>query len=411
MGKELAESSPAAHEVFARADEALGWAISSLCFDGPESELALTAHTQPAILTVSLAVLAAIEEAYPGLVPAHAAGHSLGEYSALVAAGALSLEDAVRVVHARGRAMQAAVPEGTGGMAAIMGGDAEAVRALCAAAAEGEVLEPVNFNAPGQTVVAGHATAIARAVGLAGTRNLKGVPLKVSAPFHSSLMQPAALAVEQALAGISVSEPRFPVVSNVDAAPNSDQGRIPGLLIRQVDHPVLWEQSVRRLVELGATHALEIGPGEVLARLSKRIAKTLPVLSVGGQEGLCHRHQPRAARDALAATFFPRRCTLAEIPSIVSNVLIAACKGPTWHGRGAHGSSGSHHAFCRCVWFLRLEGLDRLGQVIPAASEVCVAARQPLGLQVGTTAAFAAGGSFAAIWWVPPGARSTSNGY
>ncbi len=281
MGKALAESSPAAREVFARADEALGWAVSRLCFDGPESELMLTAHTQPAILTVSLAVLGAIREAYPGLTPAYAAGHSLGEYSALVSADALSLEDAVRVVHARGRAMQQAVPEGTGGMAAVMGGDADAVRELCREAAQGEVLTPANFNAAGQVVIAGHATAIARAVGLAASRNLKAVPLKVSAPFHCSLMQPAAHAVERALAGISVAKPRFPIMTNVEATPNTDESRTPGLLVQQVDHPVLWEQSVRRLVELGATHALEIGPGKVLAGLTKRIAKTLPVLSVG----------------------------------------------------------------------------------------------------------------------------------
>jgi [acyl-carrier-protein] S-malonyltransferase len=286
MGKALAESSPAAREVFARADAALGWALSELCFEGPECELMLTARTQPAILAVSLAALGAIKEACLGIAPAFAAGHSLGEWSALVAAGAISLEDGLRAVEARGRAMQAAVPEGTGGMAAIMGGDREAVQALCDAAAEGEVLAPANFNAPGQVVIAGHAGAVARAVGLAGNHKLKAVPLKVSAPFHCALMKPAVRAVEEALARTGVFDLRFPVVSNVDASPNTDPGRVPGLLVRQVDSPVLWEQSVRRLVELGATHALEIGPGQVLSGLGKRIAKSLPVLSVGDPAGV-----------------------------------------------------------------------------------------------------------------------------
>ncbi len=281
MGKALVDSSAAAREVFARADRALGWSISRLCFEGPEGELMLTANTQPAILTVSLAAVAALREAYPGIAPSYAAGHSLGEYSALAAAGVLSLEDAVRLVHARGRAMQAAVAEGVGGMAAVIGGDRERVQALCEAAADGQVLSPANFNAPGQVVVAGHAEAIARAVGLAAARGLKAVPLKVSAPFHCTLMEPAALAVERELAKITLSPPRFPIVSNVDAAPNSDPQRIRLLLVQQVSSPVLWEPSVRRLVDLGATHALEIGPGQVLTGLGKRIAKTLPVLGVG----------------------------------------------------------------------------------------------------------------------------------
>jgi [acyl-carrier-protein] S-malonyltransferase len=286
MGSQWAQASAAAREVFARADAALGWSVSNLCFAGPERELTLTANAQPAILTTSLAVLAALRERYPKLVPAYAAGHSLGEYSALVAAGALSLEDAVRLVHTRGKAMQSAVPEGQGGMAAVMGGSPEVVAELCRETAQGEVLSPANYNAPGQIVVAGHAGAVGRLVEQAGHRKLKAVLLKVSAPFHCALMRPAAVALERALASIDFSPPTFPVVSNVEALPNREPSRWPELLVRQVDGPVLWEQSVRRLVELGAAQALEIGPGQVLAGLVKRIDKTLSVLSIGEPDAL-----------------------------------------------------------------------------------------------------------------------------
>jgi [acyl-carrier-protein] S-malonyltransferase len=193
MGKELYAASAAAREVWERADAALGFSLKNLCFEGPEAELTLTKHAQPAIVTTSIATLAAIREAWPSLaLPACAAGHSLGEYSALVASGALGFEDAVRLVHLRGQAMQEAVPAGLGGMAAIMGGDAAAVEALCRDAAEGEVVSPANFNAPGQIVISGHRTAVARAAALAGERKLKAIVLNVSAPFHCSLMAPAA---------------------------------------------------------------------------------------------------------------------------------------------------------------------------------------------------------------------------
>ena len=287
MGRALASASPGAAQVFERADRALGFSISALCFEGPEAELTLTKHTQPAIVATSLATLAAIREAVPNLpMPAFSAGHSLGEYSALVAAGALSLEDAVRIVHLRGRAMQEAVPEGEGAMAALMGGDRAAVEALCAEAAQGDVVSPANFNAPGQIVISGHKRAVDRAVALSGDRKLKAIPLKVSAPFHCALMAPAARAVEAALADLPFAAPQFPVVANVTAEPNSDAGLAKALLVRQIDGPVLWQQTVSWMAEAGISHALEIGPGKVLAGLVKRIDKRIAVLSVGDAESI-----------------------------------------------------------------------------------------------------------------------------
>ena len=296
MGKALFDSSAAAREVFERADAALGWPISRLCFEGPESDLTLTKNTQPAIVTTSIAALAALREAHPDLgEPALAAGHSLGEYSALVASGALSLEDAVRLVHLRGKAMQDAVPEGQGAMAAIMGGDADAVQKLCAQAAEGEVVSPANFNAPGQIVIAGHAAAVARAAKLAGEHKLKAIPLKVSAPFHCALMEPAARAIESALRSIELSPLAFPVVSNVEARPNQDPSHVADLLVRQIDGPVLWEQSVAFMAEHGVRRALEIGPGKVLAGLVKRIDKRIAVHPAGDPDSIA------AASDLLSS--------------------------------------------------------------------------------------------------------------
>jgi len=287
MGKAFYESSPAARGVFARADSALGESLSGLCFEGPEGDLVLTANTQPAILTTSIAALAAIREAIPALPdPAFAAGHSLGEYSALVSSGALGFEDAVRLVRLRGQAMQAAVPEGQGAMAAILGGDEAAVRALCVDASAGEVVTPANFNSPGQIVIAGHATAVARARELAPARKLKAIPLPVSAPFHCTLMAPAARAVEAALAGVTLHPMRFPVVANVNATENREPGKAKELLVRQMDGAVLWEQSMRRLVDAGVTHALEIGPGKVLAGLARKIDKGLEIVSVSDPDGI-----------------------------------------------------------------------------------------------------------------------------
>jgi [acyl-carrier-protein] S-malonyltransferase len=273
--------------VFARADAALGFSISRLCFEGPQDELTLTKNAQPAIVTASIAALSALREAWPELpLPRFALGHSLGEYSALVAAGALTLEDAVRLVHLRGSAMQEAVPPGQGAMAAIMGGEPASVAALCEEAAAGEVLSPANFNAPGQIVISGAASAVARAVELAGARKLKAIPLKVSAPFHCALMAPAARAVEAALGRIALGALAFPVVANVDAKPNTESARVPELLVRQIDAPVRWEESVAGVAGAGVTRALEIGPGKVLAGLVKRIDKRIAVQGVFEPEKL-----------------------------------------------------------------------------------------------------------------------------
>jgi [acyl-carrier-protein] S-malonyltransferase len=287
MGRELHDASPAARAVFERADAALGWSLSGLCFEGPEPELLLTANAQPAILTASIAALAALREAWPELpTPAFGAGHSLGEYSALVAADALELEQAVILVHLRGRAMQEAVPEGEGAMAAIVGGDAEAVEALCALAAESQIVTCANFNAPGQIVIAGHKAAVDRATKLAPDHKLKGIPLKVSAPFHSPLMAPAARVLEQALTETAVRPLSFPVVTNVLAEPNAARESVARLLVQQVDGPVLWEQSIRHMAEAGVTRALEIGPGSVLAGLIKRIDKRISVFGVSDPKGV-----------------------------------------------------------------------------------------------------------------------------
>lgn len=287
MGKALHDASPAAREIFARADAALGFSISKLCFEGPAPELTLTKHTQPAILTASIATLAAVREAHPNLtLPSFAAGHSLGEYSALVASSALSLEDAVRLVHLRGRAMQEAVPEGVGAMAAILGGDRAAIEELCRDAANGEPLSPANFNAPGQVVISGAASAVKRASALASERKLKAIPLNVSAPFHCALMAPAARAVEKALESVAVGPLSFPVVSNVEASANSEASQVASLLVRQIDGPVRWDESISAMAEAGVTKALEIGPGKVLAGLVKRIDKRIQVLSVSDPDGI-----------------------------------------------------------------------------------------------------------------------------
>jgi [acyl-carrier-protein] S-malonyltransferase len=285
MGRALWEASPAARSVFEAADEALGEHFSRLIFEGPADDLTQTANAQPAILTASIAALAALREAHPDVpAPRFAAGHSLGEYSALVAAGVLDLRTAVRLVRLRGEAMQRAVPSGIGAMAAIMGGDAAAVEALCADVRSElgteAVLSPANFNAPGQIVIAGHANAVAKASEIAGTRKLKAVPLKVSAPFHCALMSPAADVVAHALAAVPFEKFRFPVVSNVDAQPNMDPARARELLVRQIASPVRWQESMEYVATQGATIAFEIGPGRVLAGLARKAAPGLDVKPV-----------------------------------------------------------------------------------------------------------------------------------
>lgn len=295
MGRDLLESSPAAREVFERADKALGESLSKTILEGPEDVLTLTANAQPALVTMSAAVLAAMRERHPDLPPPRfAAGHSLGEYSALVAAGALSLEDAVRVVRARGRAMQGAVPAGEGAMAAIMGVDSSKLEAICREVSEEKdaegnafgVVSCANFNAPGQIVIAGTARAVARASERAGEEKGKAIPLKVSAPFHCALMAPAAKVLEGELEKVDVKPLSFPVVANVDARPNTDPKRVKELLVRQVDGAVRWEQAVRLMHMEGITHAIEIGPGKVLAGLGRRIAKDMKILSVGDASSL-----------------------------------------------------------------------------------------------------------------------------
>jgi [acyl-carrier-protein] S-malonyltransferase len=285
MGRALWETSLAARSVFDAADEALGEPFSKLIFEGPADDLMQTANAQPAILTASIAVLAALREAHPDAPsPRFAAGHSLGEYSALVAAGVLDLRTAVRIVRLRGEAMQRAVPRDVGAMAAIMGGDAAAVESLCAEVRESlgpeVVLSPANFNAPGQIVIAGHAPAVERASQLAATRKMKAVALKVSAPFHCALMLPAADEVAKALANVAFDKFRFPVISNVDAQPNTDPARARELLVRQIAGAVRWQESMEYVAAQGAPRALEIGPGRVLAGLARKAAPTLDVKPV-----------------------------------------------------------------------------------------------------------------------------------
>jgi len=281
MGKAVAEHSAAARKVFEDADRALDEPLSKLCFEGPLGALTLTANTQPALLATSTAILAALREAIPELPsPSFAAGHSLGEYSALVAAGALDLEEAIRTVRLRGESMQAAVPEGKGGMAAIIGLSEDEVASVCRDAADGDVLSPANYNANGQIVIAGVEAAIERAMDLAEERGGRGLELKVSAPFHCALMRPAAERMRAPLEALTIGPLSFPVIANVDAKPNLDPTRVPELLLRQIESPVQWVKTVEGLAEEGVTLALEIGPGRVLAGLIKRIDKRIRVLSV-----------------------------------------------------------------------------------------------------------------------------------
>lgn len=279
MGKALHDAHPAARAVFEEADDVLGFALSRLCFEGPDAELQRTANAQPAIVACSIAALRALE-AEVSVVPAVALGHSLGEYSALVAVGALSLADALRLVRLRGQAMQEAVPEGQGGMAAVMGLSSAEVEEICEAVRGPEVLAPANENGGGQIVIAGHAIALQRAIDAIVARSAKAIPLKVSAPFHCALMQPAANRLAAALREVEVHPMNAPVIANVDAEPNADPGRVRELLERQVTHRVRWEASVQRAKAMGLEQALEIGHGKVLAGLIRRIEPGLKVLGV-----------------------------------------------------------------------------------------------------------------------------------
>jgi [acyl-carrier-protein] S-malonyltransferase len=270
MGKGFYQASPAAKAVFEEANDALGLDLARLAFEGPEADLALTANTQPAVLAVSVAAAAVCAER--GLTPHFTAGHSLGEYSALVVAGALTFRDAVRVVRQRGEFMQAAVPVGVGAMAAIMGLELPAVEAVCAEAGQGQVVDVANVNSPQQIVIAGHRAAVERAVALASGRGgRKSVMLPVSAPFHCRLMAPAAERLAGELQGVAISDPRIPVARNVDGGLTRTAAEVTPALLRQVASPVRWTDCVQRLAREGATTFVEVGPGRVLTGLLKRI--------------------------------------------------------------------------------------------------------------------------------------------
>ncbi len=286
MGRELAEAFPESRAVFAAADSALGEPLSRLCFEGPEADLQLTANTQPAILTASIAALRALESRGVA-APAWVAGHSLGEYSALVAAGCLSFADAVRTVRRRGQYMQDAVPVGVGGMAAILMLDAAAIEEACREAAQGEVVAPANLNCPGQVVIAGHASAVDRAAEACKAKGAKrAVRLPVSAPFHCALMQPAQDRLATDLAALAFADPRVPLMNNVDAAPARDAAACRDGLVRQVSGAVRWQESLERLAAAGVDTFVEIGPGNVLAGLVKKTLKSARVLNVEDPKGL-----------------------------------------------------------------------------------------------------------------------------
>jgi len=286
MGKELADAFPVARQVFEEADEALGFKLSDLCFSGSEDQLRLTANTQPAILTTSIAVLRVLQQE-TALKADYLAGHSLGEYSALVCSGALAFSDAVRTVRARGTFMQEAVPVGTGTMAAMLSIEKDELEDICREAAQGEVVSPANFNSPGQIVIAGSTAAINRAIEIAKGRGFrKAMLLPVSAPFHCALMKPAADRLSSVLDAITVSDMSLPVVANATALPNAAKEQVRRLLVTQVCAPVLWEQSIIAMVGQGVTRFIEIGPGKVLCGLVKRISKEPELANIEDSAGL-----------------------------------------------------------------------------------------------------------------------------
>jgi [acyl-carrier-protein] S-malonyltransferase len=296
MGKELADNFSAARQLFEEADTALGFALSELCFNGPADQLQLTENTQPAILTVSIAALRVMEaEGFPK--PDFVAGHSLGEYSALVAAGSLSLTDAVKTVRARGRYMQEAVPVGAGAMAAILGADLDVIESACAEAAEGQVCSAANINSPTQVVIAGDTAAIDRAIGLLKERGARrAVKLNVSAPFHCALMLPAQERLAADLDRIVFRDLVMPVVTNVDAQAINRAGEARDVLVRQVSQPVRWLASVEFLISQGVQTLVEVGPGKVLSGLVRQIDRDLRCVNVEGNASLC------ATREALGVS-------------------------------------------------------------------------------------------------------------
>ena len=279
MGKEFHDQFRAAREIFEEADDTLCFSISKLCFQGPEEELKLTENTQPAILTTSIATFK-VFQTEKGINPQFAAGHSLGEYSALVASGALSFAEAVQTVRLRGKFMQEAVPVGEGAMAAILGMEREDVEKLCEEVAAGEILSPANFNCPGQIVIAGHSNAVQRAIERVKQEGKRATLLPVSAPFHSPLMKPAGARLERALEEITVRDLNVPVVTNVEAEINTSKDRVKPLLVAQVSSPVRWEESMRRMIKEGIEQVLEIGPGKVLSGLMKRIDPKIEIKNI-----------------------------------------------------------------------------------------------------------------------------------
>ena len=294
MGKELAEQYRAARQVFEEADDALGFAISRLCFDGPAEDLQLTENTQPAILTVSVAAFRAMMEA--GIsAPAFVAGHSLGEYSALVAVGALSLSDAVRTVRARGRYMQEAVPVGTGAMAAVIGGELGEIQRICEEASESQICCVANINSPNQAVIAGNTEAVDRAVERLSGVAKRVIKLKVSAPFHCALMKPAQDRLAVDLERLNFSEPAMPVVTNVDARATTAPDELRDALVRQVSAPVRWVESMQLLIEQPVSTFVEAGPGKVLSGLMRQISRDVKTLNVEDAASL------EATKAALAA--------------------------------------------------------------------------------------------------------------
>jgi [acyl-carrier-protein] S-malonyltransferase len=285
MGRDLAENFPAAQALMATGSEALGVDLQTLCFKGPEETLSLTANTQPAVLTVGAMAWAVMHE--QGVRPDFVAGHSLGEYTALVAAGSLNFGDAVRAVRRRGELMQEAVAIGAGAMAAVIGLGPDVVAEICREVAQGDVVEVANLNAPMQTVVAGHAAAVDRVGAIARARGAKRVLLlPVSAPFHSSLMRPIAMAFAAILGGLDIRDPRIPFIAGRDAQPKRTAGEVIQSLIEQLDNPVRWVEVIRRLTAEGVEIFIELGPGKVLSGLIKRIDETLQVYHIEDRESL-----------------------------------------------------------------------------------------------------------------------------
>jgi [acyl-carrier-protein] S-malonyltransferase len=285
MGKDLAEKYPVARQTFEEADEALGYKLSQLCFEGPEEQLRLTEVTQPAILAASVAALRVLEDRIPK--PCFVAGHSLGEYSAHVASGTISFADAVRTVRNRGKYMQEAVPVGVGAMAAILGMDLEKVASVCRDAAQGEVCSPANINSPEQIVISGNTAAVERGAKLADERGAKRAKLlPVSAPFHCSLMKPAQDRLEADLNHLKMQKPVYPVACNVEASLVSDELRARATLVAQVTGAVKWEQSMRLLIAQGVDTFVEIGPGKVLCGLMRQIDRSKTCLNIGDEASL-----------------------------------------------------------------------------------------------------------------------------